>query len=120
MIASKNVPAPGPGAGAYSVAKAGQTQLARVATLELAPKGIRVNTIHPNAVFDTALWTDEILSKRAKHYGISVEEYKQNNLLKVEIQSKDVALLACSMAGQVFSKTTGAQVAIDGGNERVI
>jgi rhamnose utilization protein RhaD (predicted bifunctional aldolase and dehydrogenase)/NAD(P)-dependent dehydrogenase (short-subunit alcohol dehydrogenase family) len=120
MIASKNVPAPGPGAGAYSVAKAGQTQLARVAALELAPKGIRVNTIHPNAVFDTALWTDEILSKRAKHYGISVEEYKQNNLLKVEVQSKDVALLACSMAGDVFSKTTGSQVAIDGGNERVI
>jgi rhamnose utilization protein RhaD (predicted bifunctional aldolase and dehydrogenase)/NAD(P)-dependent dehydrogenase (short-subunit alcohol dehydrogenase family) len=120
MIASKNVPAPGPGAGAYSVAKAGQTQLARVAALELAPKGIRVNTIHPNAVFDTALWTDEILSKRAKHYGISVEEYKQNNLLKVEVQSKDVALLACSMAGDIFSKTTGSQVAIDGGNERVI
>jgi rhamnose utilization protein RhaD (predicted bifunctional aldolase and dehydrogenase)/NAD(P)-dependent dehydrogenase (short-subunit alcohol dehydrogenase family) len=120
MIASKNVPAPGPGAGAYSVAKAGQTQLARVAALELAPKGIRVNTIHPNAVFDTALWTDEILSKRAKHYGITVEEYKQNNLLKVEVQSKDVALLACSMAGDVFSKTTGSQVAIDGGNERVI
>jgi len=24
------------------------------------------------------------------------------------------------MAGQVFSKTTGAQVAIDGGNQRVI
>lgn len=120
MIASKNVPAPGPGAGAYSVAKAGQTQLARVAALELASKGIRVNTIHPNAVFDTALWTDEILSKRAKHYGISVEEYKQNNLLKVEVQSKDVAILACSMAGDIFSKTTGAQVAIDGGNERVI
>ncbi len=120
MIASKNVPAPGQGAGAYSVAKAGQTQLARVAALELAAKGIRVNIIHPNAVFDTALWTDEILSKRAKHYGISVEEYKQNNLLKVEIQSKDVAILACSMAGEVFSKTTGAQVAIDGGNERVI
>lgn len=120
MIASKNVPAPGPGAGAYSVAKAGQTQLARLAALELAPKGIRVNTIHPNAVFDTALWTDEILSKRAKHYGISVEEYKQNNLLKVKVQSKDVALLACSMAGDIFSKTTGSQVAIDGGNERVI
>lgn len=120
VIGSKNVPAPGPGVSAYSVAKAGLNQLARVAALELAPFGIRVNTIHPNAVFDTAIWTEEVLKKRAKHYGMTVEEYKTNNLLKVEITSKDVAALACTMASPVFAKTTGAQIAIDGGNERVI
>ncbi|MEN8215752.1 MAG: bifunctional aldolase/short-chain dehydrogenase [Pseudomonadota bacterium] len=120
MIASKNVPAPGPGASAYSVAKAGQTQLARVAALELGAFGVRINIIHPNAVFDTALWTSEVLEKRAKHYGMSVEEYKTNNVLKTEVTSKDVAVLACAMAGPIFAKTTGAQVPIDGGNERVI
>ncbi|EDN66891.1 Short-chain dehydrogenase/reductase SDR [Beggiatoa sp. PS] len=120
MIASKNVPAPGPGASAYSVAKAGQTQLARVAALELAPLGIRVNILHPNAVFDTAIWTPEVLEKRAKHYKLTVEEYKTNNLLKTEVTSKNVAELACAMAGPLFAKTTGAQVPIDGGNERVI
>ncbi len=120
MIASKNVPAPGPGASAYSVAKAGQTQLARVAALELGGLGIRVNVIHPNAVFDTALWTNEVLEKRAKHYGISVKDYKTNNILKTEVTSKDVAALACAMAGPIFAKTTGAQVPIDGGNERVL
>lgn len=120
ILASKNVPAPGPGASAYSVAKAGLTQLARIAALELADKGIRVNVIHPNQVFDTGLWTDEILSSRARQYGQSVRQYKKNNLLKVTISSSDVAELACTMAGPVFSKTTGAQVSIDGGNERVI
>jgi len=120
IIASKNVSAPGPGASAYSVAKAGLTQLARVAALELASKGIRVNVVHPNQVFDTAIWTSEVLENRAKHYGMSVEEYKTNNLLKVEITSSDVAQLICMMAGPVFGKTTGAQVPIDGGNERVI
>ncbi len=120
MIASKNVPAPGPGAGAYSVAKAGLTQLARVAALELAKQGIRVNVLHPNAVFDTALWTEEILAKRAAHYGMDVEHYKRSNLLQVEITSRDVAALACAMVGPIFSKTTGAQIPIDGGNERVI
>ena len=120
IIASKNVPAPGPGASAYSVAKAGLTQLARVAALELGSTGIRVNVIHPNQVFDTAIWTSEVLENRAHHYGLSVEEYKTNNLLKVEINSCDVADLVCTMAGPVFFKTTGAQVAIDGGNERVI
>ncbi len=120
MIASKNVMAPGPGASAYSVAKAGQTQLARVAALELGALGIRVNIIHPNAVFDTGIWTTEVLEKRAKHYGLTVEEYKTNNILKTEVTSKEVATLACAMAGPIFSKTTGAQVPIDGGNERVI
>src|SRR5690606_4106714 len=53
VIGSKNVPAPGPGAAAYSASKAALTQLARVAALEWGADGIRVNTIHPNAVFDT-------------------------------------------------------------------
>ncbi len=120
FIASKNVPAPGPGASAYSVAKAGLTQLARVAALELAADGIRVNIIHPDAVFDTGIWTQEVLNGRAKHYGLTVEEYKTKNLLKTEVTSKDVAALVCCMAGPAFAKTTGAQVPIDGGNERVI
>ncbi|MEE8431653.1 MAG: bifunctional aldolase/short-chain dehydrogenase [Candidatus Desulfatibia sp.] len=120
FISSKNVPAPGPGAAAYSVAKAGQTQLARIAALELGCDGIRVNVVHPNAVYDTALWTPEILESRACHYGCTVEEYKTNNCLKTEISSKDVAALVCAMVGPAFAKTTGAQVPIDGGNERVI
>ncbi|NQT09680.1 MAG: bifunctional aldolase/short-chain dehydrogenase [Desulfobacteraceae bacterium] len=120
FIASKNVHAPGPGASAYSVAKAGLTQLARVAALELAADGIRVNIIHPDAVFDTGIWTQEVLNERAKHYGLSVEEYKTKNLLKTEVTSKNVADLVCCMAGPAFAKTTGAQIPIDGGNERVI
>ncbi|MDH5400719.1 MAG: SDR family oxidoreductase, partial [Cyclobacteriaceae bacterium] len=120
IIASKNVPAPGPGQAAYSVAKAGLTQLARVAAMELGKYGIRINVIHPNAVYDTAIWTEEVLEARASHYGLTVEEYKTNNVLKQEVTSADVANLTVSMLGDTFSKTTGAQVPIDGGNERVI
>ena len=120
IIGSKNVPAPGPGASAYSVAKAGLTQLGRVAALELGAMGIRVNILHPNAVYDTGIWTDEILKARAKHYGLTVEEYKTNNVLKSEVTSKDVADLAVAMLGPLFSKVTGAQVPVDGGNDRVI
>jgi rhamnose utilization protein RhaD (predicted bifunctional aldolase and dehydrogenase)/NAD(P)-dependent dehydrogenase (short-subunit alcohol dehydrogenase family) len=119
-VASKNVPAPGPGAAAYSVAKAGLTQMARIAAMELGPYGIRVNTIHPDAVYDTALWTPEVLEQRAKHYGLSVEEYKTKNILKTEVSAKDVASLVCALVGPAFAKITGAQIPIDGGNERVI
>ena len=120
IVGSKNVPAPGPAAGAYSVAKAGLTQLARVLALELAADGIRVNTVHPNAVFDTAIWTDEVLEGRAAHYGMSVEDYRRNNLLRQEVTSADVAAMVCVMAGSAFRCTTGAQLPIDGGNERVL
>lgn len=120
IIGSKNVPAPGPGASAYSVAKAGLTQLGRVAALELGGQGIRVNTLHPNAVYDTGIWTDTVLEARAKHYGLTVQEYKTNNVLKTEVTSKDVAQLTVAMLGPLFAKITGAQLPIDGGNDRVI
>ena len=120
VIGSKNVPAPGPGAAAYSASKAALNQLARVAALEWAKQSIRVNTLHPNAVFDTALWTEEVLAARAKAYGLTVEQYRTNNLLKTEVTSKDVAELAAEMCGPLFAKTTAAQVPVDGGNERVV
>jgi len=120
IVASKNVPAPGPGAAAYSTAKAGLTQMARVAALELGAEGIRVNALHPNAVYDTAIWTDEVLAARAEHYGMSVEEYKTSNVLKTEVRSADVARAVALFAGESLAKTTGSQLPIDGGNERVI
>jgi rhamnose utilization protein RhaD (predicted bifunctional aldolase and dehydrogenase)/NAD(P)-dependent dehydrogenase (short-subunit alcohol dehydrogenase family) len=120
IIASKNVPAPGPGAAAYSAAKAALTQLARVAALELGVDGIRVNTIHPNAIYDTEIWTDEVIAQRASHYGMTVEQYKTSNVLGTELRSEDVAQSVLLFAGIRLSKTTGAQLAVDGGNERVI
>ena len=120
VIGSKNVPAPGPGASAYSASKAALNQLARIAALEWGADGIRINTVHPNAVFDTGLWTEEVLFQRAKNYGMTVEEYKTNNVLKTQVGSRDVAELAAEMCGPLFAKTTGAQVPVDGGNERVI
>jgi rhamnose utilization protein RhaD (predicted bifunctional aldolase and dehydrogenase)/NAD(P)-dependent dehydrogenase (short-subunit alcohol dehydrogenase family) len=120
VIGSKNVPAPGQGAAAYSASKAALTQLARVVALEWASDAIRINTLHPDAVFDTGIWTEEVLTARAKHYGISIAEYKKRNLMKCEITSKDVAELASELCDRRFSKTTGAQIPVDGGNDRVI
>ena len=120
VIGSKNVPAPGPGAAAYSASKAALNQLARVAALEWGADNIRINSLHPNAVFDTGLWTPEVLAARAAHYGLTVEEYKRNNVLKTEVTSRDVAELAAEMCGALFAKTTGAWLPVDGGNDRVI
>jgi NAD(P)-dependent dehydrogenase (short-subunit alcohol dehydrogenase family) len=120
VIGSKNVTAPGPGAAAYSASKAALTQLLRVAALEWAGDGIRLNALHPDAVFDTGIWTDDVLAARAAHYGMSIDQYKRRNLLKTEITSHDVAELAAELCGPLFAKTTGAQIPIDGGDPRVI
>jgi rhamnose utilization protein RhaD (predicted bifunctional aldolase and dehydrogenase)/NAD(P)-dependent dehydrogenase (short-subunit alcohol dehydrogenase family) len=120
VIGSRNVPAPGIGAAAYSASKAALTQVARIAALELAQFGVRVNTVHPDCVYDTGIWADGQLESRAANYGMSVEEYKSRNLLRSEVTSDEVAVLVATMAGSVFGKTTGAQVPIDAGSNRVV
>src|SRR5579864_2551423 len=120
VIGSKNVPAPGPGVAAYSDRKSALQQLARVAALEWGRDGIRVNIVHPNAVFDTALWTEERVAARAAAYHLDVEAYRKSNVLGLEVRSRDVAEAAVELCGPRFSRTTGAQVPVDGGNDRVI
>jgi rhamnose utilization protein RhaD (predicted bifunctional aldolase and dehydrogenase)/NAD(P)-dependent dehydrogenase (short-subunit alcohol dehydrogenase family) len=120
FMGSRNVHAPGAGAAAYSVSKAGLTQLMRVASLELVNDGITVNVVHPDAVFDTKLWTEDALKTSAARYGMSVDEYKTRNLLKTEIRSRDVAQATVAFVDGTLAKTTGAQLPVDGGNDRVI
>ncbi len=120
LVGSKNVPAPGKGAAAYSASKAAVTQLGRVAALEWADDGIVVNTIHPDGIFDTGLWSQELVNQRAANYGLTADEYKRRNLLGQEITSADVGELVAAMCGHSFRQITGAQIPIDGGSDRVI
>jgi len=118
--ASKNVLAPGAGAAAYSSSKAAVTQLARVAALEWGKDHIRINQVHPDAIFDTGIWTEDVLKARAAHYGMTVQQYKTRNVLGVELNSYYVGELVAEMLGPRFEKITGAQIPVDGGSDRVI
>lgn len=120
VVGSKNVPAPGAGAAAYSASKAALTQLARVAALEWGSDAIRVNVVHPDAVFDTALWDDDLIATRAASYGLTPAEYRSRNVLGAEVTSEVVATLVADLFGPGFARTTGAQIPVDGGNDRVI
>lgn len=120
VVGSRNVAAPGPGAAAYSVPKAGLVQMVRVAALELGARHIRINVVHPDAVFDTAMWTPEVLERSAARYGLSVEEYKKQNVLGESVRLGDVTNAICLLLGAAFARTTGAQVPVDGGHMRVI
>ena len=119
-VASKNAYSPGAGFGAYSVAKAGMVQLARIVALEGAEAGIRTNIVCPDAVFeDSRLWSDEIKSMRAREHGVKPAEleafYQQRNLLRTRILPRDVARSIAFLLSPWSDKTTGCVITVDGG-----
>ena len=120
--ASKNVFAPGADFGAYSASKAGGHQLGKVAAIELAPFGIRVNMINADAVFaegDTpsGLW-QQIGPDRARSRGIPPEKlqefYRERNLLHAEVTGAHVGRAVVFFASNQ-TPTTGATLPVDGG-----
>ncbi len=120
FIATKNVPAPGQDLGAYSAAKAAESQLARVLAIENGEQGIRSNMINPDAIFrDSKLWSSDVREQRAKAHGIPVDQvedfYRRRTLLKVSVTAEDVAEAALFLAGDRSLKTTGAMLPVDGG-----
>ncbi|HKN47949.1 MAG TPA: SDR family oxidoreductase, partial [Candidatus Polarisedimenticolia bacterium] len=120
FIASKNVLAPGKDFGAYSAAKAAESQLARILAIEGGEHGVRVNIINPDAIFqDSSLWSREVREERARAHGIGVADledfYRRRNLLKVRVTAEDVAEAALWLASDRSAKTTGCIVTVDGG-----
>ena len=120
FIASKNVLAPGKDFGAYSAAKAAETQLARVLAIEAGEHGIRVNIVNPDAVFqDSRLWSEAVRQERARAHGVLPDQledfYRKRNLLKVRVLAEDVAHAALWLASDRSGKTTGCILPVDGG-----
>jgi NAD(P)-dependent dehydrogenase (short-subunit alcohol dehydrogenase family) len=119
-VASKNAYSPGAGFGAYSVAKAGLVQLARIVALEGASAGIRSNIVCPDAVFeDSKLWSNEIKLMRAEEHGVTPEEleafYTSRNLLHRRILPLDVARSIVFLLSSWSAKTTGCVLTVDAG-----
>jgi NAD(P)-dependent dehydrogenase (short-subunit alcohol dehydrogenase family) len=122
VISTKNVPSPGAGFGAYSATKAACHQLGRIASVELAQYGVRVNMVAPDAVFSegqykSGLW-QEIGPGRMKARGLDekqLEEYYQSrNLLKAKVTGRHVANAVLFFATRQ-TPTTGATIPVDGG-----
>jgi rhamnulose-1-phosphate aldolase/alcohol dehydrogenase len=121
FVASKNGLAASPNAAAYCTAKAAEIHLARVLALELAPDGIRVNVVNPDAVLrGSRIWTGRWSEERAAAYKISVEDleehYRQRSLLKRSVYPEDVAEAIYFLASDRAAKSTGNILNVDAGN----
>ncbi len=122
IMSTKNVPSPGARFGAYSATKAACHQLGRIASLELAPHGVRVNMVAPDAVFSegkhkSGLW-EEVGPDRMRARGLDEEGlqeyYRNRNLLKARVTGRHVANAVLFFATRQ-TPTTGATIPVDGG-----
>jgi len=122
IISTKNVPSPGAGFGAYSATKAACHQLGRIASIELAQYGVRVNMVAPDGVFSegkykSGLW-EQIGPDRMRARGLDEkglqEYYRNRNLLKAKITGRHVANAVLFFATRQ-TPTTGATIPVDGG-----
>ncbi len=117
-IVSKNALVPGKEFGAYSVAKAGELQLGRIAAIEYGRDGIRANMINPDAIW-TDLWSPEVRADRAKAYHITEDDledyYRHRSLLDQVVTVGDVAEAALFFASDRSCKTTGSILPVDAG-----
>jgi NAD(P)-dependent dehydrogenase (short-subunit alcohol dehydrogenase family) len=122
IVSTKNVPSPGAGFGAYSATKAACHQLGRLASLELAQYGVRVNMVAPDGVFSegkykSGLWA-EVGPDRMRARGLDekgLQEYYQNrNLLKAKITGRHVSNAVLFFATRQ-TPTTGITIPVDGG-----
>ena len=122
LVSTKNVFAPGASFGAYGATKAAAHQLARIASLEMAEIGVRVNMVAPDAVFSegtraSGLWAtvgpDRMRARGLDQKGLE-KYYRNRNLLRAKITATHVARAVLFLATRQ-TPTTGATIPVDGG-----
>jgi NAD(P)-dependent dehydrogenase (short-subunit alcohol dehydrogenase family) len=121
FVASKNALVASPNASAYCTAKAAELHLARCLALELAPDGVRVNSVNPDAVLrGSKIWTGEWKEQRAAAYKIEeadLEElYRKRSMLQKNVFPEDIAEAIYFFASELSSKSTGNILNVDAGN----
>lgn len=100
-----------PGYAAYAASKGAVTSMARVLVSELAPRGIRVNTVVPGAT-KTPIWGDAAAAGFHQ-----LEDYlKQSIPLNRMGDPEEIANTVLFLASDDSSFVNGAEISVDGGS----
>ena len=102
-----------PGSLAYKISKAAMDQLTRCSAIELAPKGIRVNSVNPG-VIETDFFVNSGLSTKQSDTFIKVKSKNIHPLGRCG-QPEEVAKAIAFFASSDASFICGQTLAIDGG-----
>lgn len=101
-----------PGSAAYSASKAAITAFGKVFSAELAPRGIRVNTVIPGAT-RTPIWTRG--ARQGQTIDAAEERFKPSVPLGRLCEPEEVGSAVLFLASDAASGTTGAEIVVDGG-----
>ncbi len=114
---TKNLTNPGAEMAMYGSTKAFAAHLSHYVAKEGGKYRIRSNIINPDKVFrGSKIWEGGILQSRAKAKGQSIEEYKTQNLLGIEVlPSHVVGVMMALLDEESFGATTDAMIPVDGG-----
>lgn len=114
---TKNLTNPGAEMTMYGSTKAFAAQISRYVAKEGGKYGIRSNIINPDKVFrGSKIWEGGVLESRAKAKGQTVEQYKTQNLLGVEVLPEHVVGVMMALLDEsAFGATTDAMIPVDGG-----
>lgn len=103
-----------PGPYGYVTAKHAQVGLMRAVAKELAPRGIRVNTIHPGPV-DNAFQSD-VEGKLSKVLNTNATDFLNGLIpLKRHAGAQEIAQSVLYLASGMSSFVTGSTLVVDGG-----
>src|SRR4051812_1724483 len=94
---------------AYTSTKFAIRGMTKVAALELGPKGIRVNSVHPGMI------ETDMVKDAAGGHDIDLSPAAKRIALRRMGQSEDIAEVVMFLAGDRSSYVTGAELAADGG-----
>ncbi len=107
----------GAGNSAYSASKFGVIGVAQSMAAELAPAGIRVNSVCPGQIASAML--DDLFAKRAAASGLSVAEERAAFEKRIPLgrlgTTRDVADTFVYLASGLSSYVTGQHIIVDGG-----
>jgi rhamnose utilization protein RhaD (predicted bifunctional aldolase and dehydrogenase)/NAD(P)-dependent dehydrogenase (short-subunit alcohol dehydrogenase family) len=114
---TKNLTNPGEEMTMYGTTKAFAAHLSHYVAKEGGRYKIRSNIINPDKIFrGSRIWENGVLESRAKAKGQTVDEYKTQNLLRIEVLPSHVAgVLLALLDEDSFGATTDAMIPVDGG-----
>jgi len=110
---SKQSVNPGKNFGPYGLPKSALLSLCKQYAVDYGSYGIRSNGVNADRI-RSGLMNDKMIRTRAKARSISTDDYMKGNLLLNEVKAEDVAKAFFHLA--TSKKTTGAVLAVDGGN----
>jgi 3-oxoacyl-[acyl-carrier protein] reductase len=114
LVSSASAHRPG-SRSSYATAKAAESFLAPVLADELGGRGIRVNAISPGStLFPGGGWDQLRVERPAEFDRFAAEEFPGGRLVTAE----EVADVACFLLSPRAAGMNGAEVAVDGGQQR--